>query len=256
MEKKKNDCPNKLLTTLMIVCVMLSVVILGIVSYDKFIKKEEKKKNNDAAVNCPVCEQCKKNSYLENQYDKKTLLFGVPDNYNENDNNEIIEPVKKITEIGNINSGDKRIDVSNGLSIVFRDRVWTERVYRSFNIESGFKIVNSEYVSDESGFMGAVDIITDKNHTFDVYKIGDNFLIKADYSGTGPENSQYVYFVDANGNVDDLRNNDNDIYTFALEKVEYVKNYSKPFYLITLRATDSKSFGDNSTDITYYIYEN
>lgn len=42
MEKKK-DCPNKLLTTLMIVCVVLSVVILGIVSYDKFIKKEEKR---------------------------------------------------------------------------------------------------------------------------------------------------------------------------------------------------------------------
>ena len=45
MEKKKNDCPNKLLTTLMIVCVTLSIVILGIVSYDKFIKKEEKKTN-------------------------------------------------------------------------------------------------------------------------------------------------------------------------------------------------------------------
>ncbi len=42
MEKKK-DCPNKLLTTLMIVCVTLSVVILGIISYDKFVKKDEEK---------------------------------------------------------------------------------------------------------------------------------------------------------------------------------------------------------------------
>lgn len=63
MEKKK-DCPNKLLTILMIVCVTLSVVILGIISYDKFLKKEEKRavpnnvvpaSNPSHDCDCPKC---------------------------------------------------------------------------------------------------------------------------------------------------------------------------------------------------------
>ena len=56
MEKMKKECPNKLLTVLMVVCVSLSVIILGIISYDKFIKKDEKVKDNN--YNCPVCEKC------------------------------------------------------------------------------------------------------------------------------------------------------------------------------------------------------
>ena len=54
--KKKKECPNKLLTILMVVCVVLSVVILGIVSYDKFLKKKEKEEIKPATCNCPVCE--------------------------------------------------------------------------------------------------------------------------------------------------------------------------------------------------------
>ena len=48
MEKRKDT--NKVLTIVMIVCVTLSVVILGIISYDKFLKKEEVTSNNSTKV--------------------------------------------------------------------------------------------------------------------------------------------------------------------------------------------------------------
>ncbi len=42
---------NKLLIYLMFVCVFLSIVTLGIVAYDKFIKKKD-----EPSCNCPRCE--------------------------------------------------------------------------------------------------------------------------------------------------------------------------------------------------------
>ena len=50
MEKKKKDCHNRVLVILMTICVTLSIITLGIVIYDKFIKKEETK-----TCNCPTC---------------------------------------------------------------------------------------------------------------------------------------------------------------------------------------------------------
>ena len=88
MEKKK-ECPNKLLTILMVVCVMLSVVILGIVSYDKFIKKEEKEEIKHSICNCPVCEN---NSNLGEKINsvKEIEITNANQNYKIGDNEIIL----------------------------------------------------------------------------------------------------------------------------------------------------------------------
>ncbi len=51
---KCKECTNKLLTALMIVCVLLSVVILGIISYDRFFKEKDEEKVNTESICPPV----------------------------------------------------------------------------------------------------------------------------------------------------------------------------------------------------------
>ncbi len=48
---EKKGCANKLLTTLMIICTLLSVGILVIISYDKFYKKKEEPVSNEVSNN-------------------------------------------------------------------------------------------------------------------------------------------------------------------------------------------------------------
>ena len=56
MEKEKN---NKTLMILMIICVCLSIATLGLVIYDRFIRKEPEHailKPIEGQLNCPVIE--------------------------------------------------------------------------------------------------------------------------------------------------------------------------------------------------------
>ena len=67
--KKSNG--NKLLTSLMIICTLLSIAILGIVSYDKFFRKKEE----------PVCNCQTPNNIEEPKKEKKITIKKGDEDY-------------------------------------------------------------------------------------------------------------------------------------------------------------------------------
>ncbi len=69
--KKQKDCGNKLLTALMITCTLLSIAILGIVSYDKFFRKKEE----------PICNCQTPNNIEEPKKERKITIKKGDEDY-------------------------------------------------------------------------------------------------------------------------------------------------------------------------------
>ena len=195
MEKKK-DCPNKLLTALMIVCVVLSVVILGIVSYDKFIKKEEKR---DVAPFVPAPMENNNKEITGNGQGDGTGC--MPTSYN----GEKVSSVKKITLTETnqeIEVGGKSYKIKIGSGNDYGDLLVDDNFVK-FTFNGEHIHVHSAYLTDkfifftQFGQSGASIVyaiskngeIVPNNNEYQIgdFKIVDGYLHASGHIFCGPE---------------------------------------------------------------------
>ena len=209
MEKKK-DCPNKLLTTLMIVCVVLSVVILGIVSYDKFIKKEEKR---DVAPFVPAPMENNNKEITGNGQGDGTGCMPT------SINGEKVSSVKEITltdKNQEVKVGNKTYKIKIGSGDNYGDLLVDDSFVHSGNNDKNI-YVDHAYLTDKFIFfthggqdadlidyaIGETGIIVPNNNEYQIgdFKIVDGYLhasghIFCGLEGNCPDKDLLIKYID------------------------------------------------------------
>ena len=236
----------------LIIGVMACVIVLLIAAlvYFLFIKKDKheetvKPQNNQQTDN--INNQANENT---NKVITKSLIEGKPEGYNNNINKEIIKPIKQL----NYNGKDKEtIKIDDNLAVVFykEPNEYTDPEYYPSTFDIVYK--SQTLINDSNEKAYQIGFSTEK-YPFEVYKLGEEYLIRA-YSTVGQNEWDWLFYVHNDGRLERFEREDGALSPGTLSKIEYMTINSKSYYLLTIIGF-SESDVPEDYDYTRYYYLN
>ena len=256
MEEKKLEKRKNLE---IIVLVVIIAVLLGALIYLLFIKKDNTNAQNSTSTynNTEKSDNIVKTfvNYGTSEY----VFSGYPSYADKNLKGTIIQPIKKL-KFNSQNSQTFKID--DKLTIVFK-RTTSEYdkdyEFDTFNVSLNGKelnLVNAKGEKEE--FIISTEDDEWTKRSFDIYKLGQNYLLKGNY--VAQSDQDYILLIDKDGNVTMLVYiGDYNKEMGMLDKIEYYsKNTTIPFYLITIHAVTDSSYTPDDyvpSKSTVYVYD-
>ena len=242
LEKRKN--------LEIVVLSIIIVALLGVLIYLLFIKKDDKSTESSKSQDNQQTEITPNNNQLtdnDSQPKTKSLIEGVPSGYDKNASKQIVKPIRQLKYD---EKSKETIKIDDNLTIVFykEEDDPEQGYYSSFDLVYKGKTL----VTDKNEKVYQLGFSTEKE-PFEVYKLGEKYLIKA-YYNLGQCDLDWLFYIHEDGSLERFEREDGALSPGTLSKIEYVTINNKSYYLLTIIGFSEGVGPEDYDDTEFYNY--